>query len=116
MENKIDEKVLNKLLKGAKTKIIATDNGIGIEGKLLEMLSLLGFLIRQIKDSGVDKNLLKETIRIGLGEKVNKTKESKDDEKLKHQKALKELLKGLNEALAKDLKDLEEMLGDEEDE
>ena len=41
---------------------------------------------------------------------------SKDDEKLKHQKALKELLKGLNEALAKDLKDLEEMLGDEEDE
>lgn len=62
------------------------------------------------------KNLLKETIRIGLGEKVNKTKESKDDEKLKHQKALKELLKGLNEALAKDLKDLEEMLGDEEDE
>lgn len=60
--------------------------------------------------------MLKETIRSGLDEKVNKTKESKDNEKLKHQKALKELLKGLNEALEKDLKDLEEMLGDEEDE
>ena len=54
--------------------------------------------------------------KITLTNAVNKIKESKDDEKLKHQKALKELLKGLNEALAKDLKDLEEMLGDEEDE
>ncbi len=31
-------------------------------------------------------------------------------------KELREFLKGLNEALAKDLKDLEEMLGDEENE
>lgn len=63
MENKIDEKVSNKLLKGAKTKIIATDNGIGIEGKLPEMLSLLGFLIRQIKDSGVDKKLVERNYK-----------------------------------------------------
>lgn len=37
--------------------------------------------------------------------------ENKIDEKV-----LNKLLKGLNEALEKDLKDLEEMLGDEEDE
>ena len=84
MEKKIDEKVLEKLLKGAKNKIIATDNGIAIEGKMPEVLFILGFLIHQVKESGVNEDLLKETIRIGLEEdfKLNKKSEKETQEEL----------------------------------
>ena len=76
MEKKIDEKALEKLLKGAKNKIIATDNGIAIEGKMPDVLYILGFLIHQIKDSGVSEDLLRETIRIGLEKQKKKRKKN----------------------------------------
>lgn len=107
MEKKIDEKVLEKLLKGAKNKIIATDIGIAIEP---DVLFILGFLIHQIKDSGVSEDLLKETIRIGLEEdfKLNKKTEKETQEEL--DKEVNKFLKNLSQLLSKSLEDF---LGDE---
>lgn len=113
MEKKIDEKVLEKLLKGAKNKIIATDNGIAIEGKMPEVLFILGFLIHQVKESGVNEDLLKETIRIGLKEdfKLNKKIEKETQEELDEE--IDKFLKNLSELLSKGLEELEKALGDE---
>lgn len=113
MEKKIDEKVLEKLLKGAKNKIIATDNGIAIEGKMSEVLFILGFLIHQVKESGVNEDLLKETIRIGLEEdfKLNKKSEKETQEELDEE--IDKFLKNLSELLSKGLEELEKALGDE---
>lgn len=113
MEKKIDEKVLEKLLKGAKNKIIATDNGIAIEGKMPEVLFILGFLIHQVKESGVNEDLLKETIRIGLEEdfKLNKKAEKETQEELDEE--IDKFLKNLSELLSKGLEELEKALGDE---
>lgn len=113
MEKKIDEKALEKLLKGSKNKIIATDNGIAIEGKMPDVLCILGFLIYQIKDSGVSEDLLRETIRIGLEEdfKLNKKTEKETQEEL--DKEVNKFLKNLSELLSKGLEELEKALGDE---
>ena len=40
MKDKMMEKYIEKLLKGAKTKIIVTNKGVGLDGNLLELLGL----------------------------------------------------------------------------
>lgn len=113
MEKKIDEKVLEKLLKGAKNKIIATDNGIAIEGKMPEVLFILGFLIHQVKESGVNEELLKETIRIGLEEDFKLNKKTKKETQEELDEEIDKFLKNLSELLSKGLEELEKALGDE---
>lgn len=113
MEKKIDEKVLEKLLKGAKNKIIATDNGIGIEGKMPDVLYILGFLIHQVKESGVNEDLLKETIRIGLEEDFKLNKKTKKETQEELDEEIDKFLKNLSELLSKGLEELEKALGDE---
>lgn len=114
MENKITEKEMKMVLNGAKTKIIASNIGMAIEGNILDVVKITGIVINQLKKSGVSEKLLKDTFNSALGTKdlsEEKAKKNSNDKK-----ELREFLKGLNEALAKDLKDLEEMLGDEENE
>lgn len=114
MENKITEKEMKMVLNGAKTKIIASNIGMAVEGNILDVVKITGILINQLKKSGVSEKLLKDTFNIALGtEKLSEEKVKKNGN---DKKELREFLKGLNEALAKDLKDLEEMLGDEENE
>lgn len=114
MENKITEKEIKMVLDGAKTKIIASNIGIAVEGNILDVVKITGILINQLKKSGVSEKLLKDTFNSTLGTK--KLSEEKVKKNSNDKKELREFLKGLNEALAKDLKDLEEMLGDEENE
>lgn len=114
MKNKITEKEIKMVLDGARTKIIASNTGMAVEGNILEVVKITGILIHQLKKSGVSEKLLKDTLNSALGTKdlsEEKAKKNSNDKK-----ELREFLKGLNEALAKDLKDLEEMLGDEENE
>lgn len=114
MENKITEKEMKKVLDGARTKIIASNKGMAVEGNILEVVKITEILIHQLKKSGVSEKLLKETFNNALEtETFNEEKAKKSGNE---KKELREFLKGLKEALAKDLKDLEEMLGDEEDE
>ena len=114
MENKITEKEMKMVLNGAKTKIIASNIGMAVEGNILDVVKITGILINQLKKSGVSEKLLKDTFNSSLG--IEKLSEEKVKKNSNDKKELREFLKGLNEALAKDLKDLEEMLGDEENE
>lgn len=114
MENKITEKEMKMVLNGAKAKIIASNIGMAVEGNILDVVKITGILINQLKKSGVSEKLLKDTFNSALG--TEKLSEEKVKKNSNDKKELREFLKGLNEALAKDLKDLEEMLGDEENE
>ena len=114
MENKITEKEMKMVLNGAKTKIIASNIGMAVEGNILDVVKITGILINQLKKSGVSEKLLKDTFNSALG--IENLSEEKAKKNSNDKKELREFLKGLNEALAKNLKDLEEMLGDEEDE
>ena len=106
--------MLDTMLDGARTKIIASNTGMAVEGNILEVVKITGILIHQLKKSGVSEKLLKDTFNSALG--IENLSEEKAKKNSNDKKELREFLKGLNEALAKDLKDLEEMLGDEEDE
>ncbi|MDO4394900.1 MAG: hypothetical protein Q4C23_02850 [Mycoplasmatota bacterium] len=115
MKDKMMEKDIEKLLRGAKTKIIVTNKGMGLDGNLLELLGLLGCLIYKMKTSGIDETMLKEVVEIALN--IDEEETEKNNQERKNTKSeLKKLIKGLNEALTKDLENLVEILGDDENE
>ena len=111
MKNKeIDRQNIEKLLKGSRTILLATDNGIGVSGDLSHILTAYSFLTEKLIDGGVPKRYLKLAF--------NMVNEKKDKAKLneKSKKELKDLLKEISEALSESLsKDLEELLGEDDE-
>lgn len=107
MKNKLREKDIEKLLKGAKSIIISTDNGIGVEGNLPMVLSNLAMIIRQISISGCPSEILEHSINLGLG-KNDDVKENKK-EKGEFEEMIKDVL-----TMVRD--DIDKMLGDDKDE
>lgn len=103
MKCKDIEKNMDRLLKDTKSVLIATDNGIGIEGDLVHILGAYGMLTHQLLESGIDKDFLKHAFEVGMGD------DTEDDDKEKRKKAKMQL----KEALRELSKDLEKMLGDE---
>ena len=68
-----------------------------------------------MKTSGIDEAMLKEVVEIALN--IDEEETEKNNQEIKNTKSeLKKLIKGLNEALTKDLENLVEILGDDEDE
>lgn len=59
MENKITEKEIKMVLDGAKTKIIASNIGMVVEGNILDVVKITGILINQLKKSGVSEKVIK---------------------------------------------------------
>lgn len=112
MKDKITEKEMKMVLDGARTKIIASNKGMAVEGNLLEVVKITEILIHQLYESGISKKVLEKAFNnaIGKEEKEITAKERKPKEELR------DLLKGLTEALTKDLENLEKILGDEENE
>lgn len=49
MKNKITEKEIKMVLDGARTKIIASNTGMAVEGNILEVVKITGILIHQLK-------------------------------------------------------------------
>lgn len=107
MKNSLREKDIERLLKGASSIIISTDNGIGVEGNLPMILSNLAMIIHQISNNGCPKELLEHTIKLGLGE-IDDKKESKK-EKNSFDEMIKDVL-----TMVRD--DIDKMLGDDKDE
>lgn len=107
MKNSLQEKNIERLLKGASSIIISTDNGIGVEGNLPMILSNLAMIIHQISSNGCPKDILEHAIKLGLGE-IDAKKESKK-EKDSFDEMTKDVL-----TMVRD--DINNMLGDDEDE
>lgn len=110
MKDKITEKEMKIVLDGARTKIIASNKGMAVEGNLLEVVKITEILIRQLYENGVSKRVLEKAFNNAIGKE--ETKEEKNT-KVKEKEELKKIMKDLVEALTKDL---ENMLGDDEDE
>lgn len=110
MKNKITDKEMKMVLDGARTKIIASNKGMAVEGNLLEVVKITEILIHQLYESGISKEVLKIAFNNAIGKE--ETKEEKST-KVKEKEELKKIMKDLVEALTKDL---ENMLGDDEDE
>ena len=107
MKNSLREKNIERLLKGASSIIIATDNGIGVDGKLPMVLSNLAMLIHQISANGCPREILEHSINLGLG-RIEDKKESKK-EKDDFDEMVKDVL-----SMVRD--DINKMLGDDENE
>lgn len=110
MKNKITDKEMKMVLDGARTKIIASNKGVAVEGNLLEVVKTTEILIHQLYKSGVSKRVLENAFNNAIGKE--ETKEEKNT-KVKEKEELKKIMKDFVEALTKDL---ENMLGDDEDE
>lgn len=104
MKDKLREKDIERLLKGASSIIISTDNGIGVEGNLPMILSNLAMIIHQISASGCPREILEHSINLGLG-KIDDEKDSKK-EKDSFDEMIKDVL-----TMVRD--DMDKMLGDD---
>ena len=104
MKDKLREKDIERLLKGASSIIISTDNGIGVEGNLPMILSNLAMIIHQISASGFPREILEHSINLGLG-KIDDEKDSKK-EKDSFDEMIKDVL-----TMVRD--DIDKMLGDD---
>lgn len=110
MKDKITDKEMKMVLDGARTKIIASNKGMAVEGNLLEVVKITEILIHKLYENGVSKRVLEKAFNNAIGKE--ETKEEKNT-KVKEKEELKKIMKDLVEALTKDL---ENMLGDDEDE
>lgn len=104
MKNSLREKDIQRLLKGASSIIISTDNGIGVEGNLPMVLSNLAMIIHQLSSNGCPKDILEHAIKLGL-EQIDDEKESKK-EKNDFDEMIKDVL-----TMVRD--DIDKMLGDD---
>lgn len=81
----IDRKEIKKLLKGAEVCLIATDNGLKVEGDAPDILTVFSLMVRHLREDFSDE-MLKRAFESGF----------KTDEEL-----LKESLGMLKEAIGK---------------
>ena len=78
MKEKINSKNLEKLLIDSKCQILATNNGVMINGRSNEILTLLACIIDTIESKTVvSKEMLKTAILVGLDK--NDDEESTED-------------------------------------
>ena len=81
--NEISEKDIKKLLKGTECVLISTDNGVGIEGNGVRVLSAFNMLVIQLRQNFSDK-VIKEVFENSfLSEKEIFEKVLKSLEKIK---------------------------------
>lgn len=98
MKNKVE-----KLIDGTKTLIIVTDNGVGLQGKKVDIMGLFGVLINYlVHEIDVNEALLRECVEVGIKNELSKDKEMKGlVEKLssdsKDRKTLDKVLKHIEE-------------------
>jgi len=83
MKSKLREKDVERLLKGAETIIISTDNGIGIEGKLVSTLGNFSMIVHQLVDGGCPKEYLKTAFELGLEDSSDKENQNEEKDKLR---------------------------------
>ncbi len=89
---KKDYKKYKILLKGAKIKLLATDNAIIVEGNKLEILALLSTLMKRLVDNGAaNVEDLAFCLKYALNEKDLEKEVSENLEKSKD--GLKEILR-----------------------
>ncbi len=102
---------IEKLLKGAESVMIVTDNGLGVEGDLVSTLRNLSLLISKLRET-IPKDLLDYAIQLDLRE-TKKSNESKDKKVEELRKELQDSMEKIAKAIVGDLKDL---LGDDKNE
>lgn len=95
---------IEKLLKGAESVMIVTDNGLGIEGNLASTLRNLSLLISKLRET-IPKDLLDYAIQLGLRE-TKKSNEEKDKKVEELRKELQDFMKKIIKSIVDDLKDL----------
>ena len=89
MKEKINSKNLEKLLIDSKCQILATNNGVMINGKVNEILTLLACIIDTIESKTVvDKEMLKTAILVGLDKNEEENTEDTVDIILKNLKKI----------------------------
>lgn len=89
MKEKINSKNLEKLLIDSKCQILATNNGVMINGKANEILTLLACIIDTIESKTVvDKEMLKTAILVGLDKNEEENTEDTVDIILKNLKKI----------------------------
>lgn len=94
MKNKVE-----KLIDDAKTLIIVTDNGIGLQGRKIDVIGAFSLLVHHlIYEMGVSEDVLRECVEVGIKTEPLKDKEDELDTCL-------EEMKDLVENLASDDKD-----------
>lgn len=94
MRNKVE-----KLIDGAETLIIVTDNGVGLQGKKVNVVGALGVLLHHMRyEMKVPEDVLKDCLEIALKPELEKHIDDDLD------KCLEEM-KGVVEKLASDDKD-----------
>ena len=103
MKNKeIDKKNIERLLDGTKTILLATDNGIGINGGLTQLLGSFSLMVHQMKKGGMNEDLLRYAFKVGMSDSPEKEELNIDETTKQAKKELKELLKNLSEVLGDD--------------
>ena len=110
MKSNLSKENLEKLLKESKGTLIATDNGIAVEGNLIHILGNFAVLVNQLSNS-ISKDKLEYAFKTGLEENSNNKVDVNDEKEAK--KRMKMMLKDFTESL---FKDLQEMLGDDDNE
>ena len=102
---------IEKLLKEAKSVMIVTDNGLGVEGDLVSTLRNLSLLISKLRET-IPKDLLDYAIQLDLRE----TKKSNEDKDKKVEELRKELQNSMEKMAKAIIDDLKDLLGDDENE
>lgn len=96
MENKLKERKIEELLKNAKGFIIATTNGVGIEGNIIQILSLYSLLTNELSEQKILKDVLKRAFELGM-KNTEEEKEDTDEKKENIKKMLDDLKEILEE-------------------
>ena len=92
---KKDYKKYQKLLEGAKIKLLATDNGLAIEGKNSEILAILSGLMKELINNGVaNAEELAFCLKYALNEEGLIKGANENPEKVR--KNLKDVIKKIN--------------------
>lgn len=102
---------IEKLLKGAESVMIVTDNGLGIEGNLASTLRNLSLLISKLRET-IPKDLLDYAIQLGLRE----TKKSNEEKAKKVEELRKELQDSMKKIIKSIVDDLKDLSGDDKNE
>ena len=72
MKNELNESNLKRLLKGSKCQILATSNGVMINGRDVDILTLLSGIIDTIRTkTNISSEMIKVAIMLGIDCKDN---------------------------------------------
>lgn len=100
---------IKEILENSKNKIVVSDKGMVVEGKLLEITPLLEVLIHELYVSGLGEKQLKKIFD-------NAIKETEEIEVKIEDKEREELLKAIQKAEKMLEKELKKMFGDDKSE